>query len=74
MITIAGSGIVVIDEHEHALHGHRAFLVSKGARRRITAGGNGLRYVSVHQRRGPLQIELSVTPETPQTAPTECGH
>ncbi len=52
LITIAGSGIVVIDGHEHALHGHSAFLISKGARRRITAGSSGLRYVSAHQRRG----------------------
>lgn len=73
MITIAGSGIVVIDGHEHPLHGHRAFLVSKGARRRITAGASGLRYLSVHQRRGPLQIELLVAAETPQTAPTGGG-
>ena len=58
MITIAGSGIVEIDGHEHPLHGHHACVVSKGARRRITAGANGLRYISVHQRRGPLQIEL----------------
>jgi mannose-6-phosphate isomerase-like protein (cupin superfamily) len=76
MITIAGSGIMVIDGHEHALLSHHAFLISKGARRQITAGANGLRYISVHQRRGLLQIELSLTPETPETpetAPTGCG-
>jgi hemerythrin-like domain-containing protein/mannose-6-phosphate isomerase-like protein (cupin superfamily) len=58
LITIAGSGIVVIDGQEHRFHDHRAVLISKGARRRITAGANGLRYVSVHHRRGPLQIEV----------------
>jgi mannose-6-phosphate isomerase-like protein (cupin superfamily) len=73
LITIAGSGTVVIDGHGYALHGHRAFLIPKGARRRITAGASGLRYVSVHRRRGPLQIELLVTPKNPQTAPTVWG-
>jgi hypothetical protein len=64
---------VVIDGNEHALLGHHAVLISNGTRRRITAGANGLRYVSVHQRRGPLQIEPAVTPQTPETAPTGRG-
>ena len=71
VITLAGTGIVVLDGHEHALHDHTAFLISKGARRRITAGPEGLRYVSVHQRRGPLQIELMATPETCGMAPSD---
>ena len=38
-----------------------ALLVEKGSSRAIRAGADGLRYVSVHKRRRPLQ--LTGTPE-----------
>jgi hypothetical protein len=31
-------------------------IIEKGRRRRITAGRDGVRYLSVHRRRPPLQI------------------
>jgi hypothetical protein len=59
MIAIEGSGTVAIDGGEHVLLAHHALLIAKGTRRQITAGVDGLRYVSVHRCRGPLQIELA---------------
>ena len=46
----------------HAVPGERAdaevwILGSSGGESAQVAGANGLRYLSVHQRRGPLQIE-----------------
>jgi hypothetical protein len=34
-------------------------IVKKGLSRRITAGAEGVRYLSVHRRRAPLQITPS---------------
>ena len=59
VVAIEGSGTVAIDGREHVLLAHHALLIEKGTRRRITAGVDGLRYVSVHRCRGPLQIELA---------------
>lgn len=50
MIAIAGSGTVVVDGREQALLAHHALVIEKGARRRITAGAHGLRYLSVRHR------------------------
>jgi len=41
----------------HALTAGCAFLVERGTRRGIRAGADGLRYLSIHRRRGPLQIQ-----------------
>ena len=45
-----------IDDREHELLPGSALLVERGRTRAIRAGGEGLRYLSVHRRRGPLQI------------------
>lgn len=34
-----------------------AIFIPRGTRRAITAGDDGVRYPSVHRRRGPLQIQ-----------------
>lgn len=64
IVIIDGSGLASIDGHPHALHPHQAILIARGARRQITAGSDGLRYLSIHRRRGPLQIH----PHTPNAA------
>jgi hypothetical protein len=38
------------------VHAGDALIVEKGRSRQITAGAEGVRYVSVHRRRAPLQI------------------
>ena len=60
VVAIAGSGTVALDGEEHALGSGTAVLVPKGSARRITAGPAGLRYLTVHRRRGGLPV----TPRT----------
>jgi len=56
LIVLEGSGVAKVDEQEHALVAGSALLVEKGSSRTVRAGADGIRYVSVHRRRGPLQI------------------
>ena len=56
LIVVEGSGVAQVDEQEHALVAGSALLVEKGSSRTVRAGPDGIRYVSVHRRRGPLQI------------------
>jgi quercetin dioxygenase-like cupin family protein len=51
-----GSATVTLDGEEHRLEQGDALVVDKGRARRITAGPNGVRYLSVHLRRPRLQI------------------
>ena len=57
VVVLGGSGAAIIDGERHALDGGCALLIAQGASRRITAGDGGLRYLSIHRRRGPLQIQ-----------------
>jgi quercetin dioxygenase-like cupin family protein len=57
LIVLDGGGVALVDEQEHALSPGNALLIPKGSSRAIRAGAAGVRYVSVHSRRGPLQIE-----------------
>lgn len=41
---------------EHALARGTALLIEKGSVRAIHAGTEGIRYLTVHRRRGPLQV------------------
>jgi len=44
----------VVEGERHDVGAHHALLVPKGAARRIRAGPDGLRYLSVHLRRPGL--------------------
>jgi mannose-6-phosphate isomerase-like protein (cupin superfamily) len=57
LVTLAGHGHVVIDGTAHDLTAGSAILIPRGTRRAITAGDDGVRYLSIHRRRGPLQIQ-----------------
>jgi mannose-6-phosphate isomerase-like protein (cupin superfamily) len=57
IVVLGGSGTATVDGEQHALKAGRALLIEQGTTRRITAGDGGLRYLSVHRRRGPLQIQ-----------------
>lgn len=57
LVVVEGAAIVTVDGREHDLAGAVALLVPAGASRSIRAGAGGVRYLSVHRRRGPLQIE-----------------
>lgn len=56
VVVLEGAATVVIDDAAHALAAPGAILVPRGARRAIRVGEGGVRYLSVHRRRGPLQI------------------
>lgn len=46
-----------IDDDESELTEGETVIVTRGRRRKITAGEPGVRYLSVHRRRPPLQIQ-----------------
>lgn len=47
---------MTIDAQPHPLVAGHAILIDRGTRRAIRASAAGVRYLSVHLRRGPLQI------------------
>jgi quercetin dioxygenase-like cupin family protein len=51
-----GSAVVTLDGVERRLDPGEAIVIEKGRARRITAGSAGVRYLTVHRRRPPLQI------------------
>jgi len=56
LVVVAGAVTVTLDGEAHVLAAPATLLVARGARRAIRAGSEGARYLSVHRRRGPLQI------------------
>jgi hypothetical protein len=55
LVVLGGGGVAAVGDREHRLVPGSALLVTKGSSRTIRAGGVGLRYLSSHRRRGPLQ-------------------
>ena len=53
---IDGEGTALLDGVQHDLRPGHAVIVPMGVSRAITAGPSGLRYLSIHRRRGGLQI------------------
>jgi quercetin dioxygenase-like cupin family protein len=71
MVVVAGDGVAEIDGEPHELRAHAAVLIPRGAERSITAGANGLRYLSVHLRRNGLTQIRPVSRAAPAAdAPT----
>lgn len=56
VVVIAGSCVVSIDGRPHELRAGGAVLIEKGRPRAIAAGIDGVRYLSIHRRRPPLQL------------------
>lgn len=56
MVVLEGGGVAVVDGQEHALTPGSLLLIGRGCSRAVRAGPDGLRYLSVHRRRGPLQL------------------
>ena len=52
-----GSASVIVDGEEQELAAGEALIIDKNRRRKITAGRGGVRYLSVHLRRPPLEIQ-----------------
>jgi mannose-6-phosphate isomerase-like protein (cupin superfamily) len=56
VVVLEGSAILRIDGKERQLERGEPVIVAKGEARKLTAGREGLLYLSVHRRRPPLQI------------------
>jgi hemerythrin-like domain-containing protein len=56
VVVLAGSAIVRMEDDERELAVGEATIITKGRLRKISAGREGVRYLSVHRRRPPLQI------------------
>jgi len=71
-VIVAGSGTLVVDDAECAVRAGQAIIVPRGVSRGLNAGPGGVRYLSVHRRRGGLQIgriaERTHTPDPPSGA------
>jgi mannose-6-phosphate isomerase-like protein (cupin superfamily) len=57
VFVVDGSATVTVDGEERGLEVGKATIIDKRTRRRLTAGPGGVRYLSVHLRRPPLQIQ-----------------
>jgi quercetin dioxygenase-like cupin family protein len=55
-VVVAGSATLTIEGEPHELAAGEALIVEKGRRRVLLAGADGVRYATVHVRRGPLQL------------------
>jgi quercetin dioxygenase-like cupin family protein len=56
VVVLAGAGELLLDGEPRPLAAGDVLVVPKGARRRFTAGPEGIRYATVHRRRAGLQI------------------
>jgi quercetin dioxygenase-like cupin family protein len=56
VVVRSGSGEITIDDYEHELVESSIALVPVGWRRSITASPDGLTYLTIHRRRGPLTV------------------
>lgn len=56
VIVLAGSAIVTVDGAPHALPAGAAGVIPCGSARAICAGGEGVRYLSIHRSRGALRV------------------
>jgi quercetin dioxygenase-like cupin family protein len=56
VVVFDGSATLSIDGEERELARGESAIVAMGSWSKITAGGGGVRYLSVHRRRPPLQI------------------
>jgi quercetin dioxygenase-like cupin family protein len=56
VVCLAGSGLLLVDDEPHDLQPGAALIVEKGRRRRLTAGADGVRYLTAHLRRPPLAV------------------
>ena len=59
LVVLDGSLKLLVEDEDSELAAGETVIVAKGQRRKITAGERGVRYLSVHLRRPPLQIGSS---------------
>lgn len=55
-VGVAGSGLVRVDGEEHPLSAGTLVFAPRGVGRSTQAVGEGFAYLTVHRRRGPIQL------------------
>jgi quercetin dioxygenase-like cupin family protein len=60
IVVLQGHATVTVDGEKHVVRTGHALVLEKGRARSIRAGRDGVRYLSIHRRRGPLQIGSTV--------------
>jgi quercetin dioxygenase-like cupin family protein len=55
-VGVSGCGVVTVEGGEHPLSSGTMVFVPRGARRSVRSASEEFAYLSVHRRRGPLQI------------------
>ena len=58
VVGVSGAEIVTVDQQEHNLSAGMLVFIPKGARRSTVSASEDFAYLTVHRRRGPLQIGL----------------
>jgi quercetin dioxygenase-like cupin family protein len=56
LVALSGAGRLVLDGVEHLLEAGTLAILPRGSERSVVAGTEGLRCLTVHRRRGGLQI------------------
>ena len=74
IVVAEGTAQVVLDGVTHHVRPGHVVIVPRGASRALTAGPDGVRYLSIHRRRGGLQIrridsQTDVGMATPELSP-----
>ena len=57
VIVTSGQLAITIDDHRHALASQECIIIPKAARGGLGAGEAGVRYLSLHWRRHPMQVD-----------------
>ncbi|GHB57191.1 hypothetical protein GCM10010347_29180 [Streptomyces cirratus] len=68
LVVVEGSGRLDTDDGPHGLRPHTAALLSRNTRRSLTAGPEGIAYLTVHPRRPGLGIGTPPAAEGGETA------
>jgi quercetin dioxygenase-like cupin family protein len=59
VVVLEGAGELTVDGSAHDVEPLVSVVVPSGARRRVRAGAEGLRYLTAHRARGPLTVGRS---------------
>jgi quercetin dioxygenase-like cupin family protein len=73
VVVLAGSAEIAVAGRRQRLRSGQALIIPKGEPRQITAGGEGVRYLSAHRRRPPLQIAPAPLERSGAVIPEERG-
>jgi Hemerythrin HHE cation binding domain len=56
VVIVGGGGTLELDDASHVVRAPAAVVLERGTRWRLVAAADGIRYLTVHRRRPPLQV------------------